>query len=166
MTAKLCFSHFSRQLSDALAEDGYQIDYKLIIEFCQFEIAAHGASKLTESDGVDLYSPPAVLFAIYGEWMAAVGKELGFEVNEGDEAAQWVTPQMTNTRALLKSVAELGVASMAKLDTAMRAESGFGMNEVLAKAAESSESLEQTTTRLQRQHKGLKAIRGDKDRFR
>ena len=71
-----------------------------------------------------------------------------------------------HTRALLRSVAELGVASMAKLDTAMRAESGFGMNEVLAKAAESSESLEQTTTRLQRQHKGLKAIRGDKDRFR
>lgn len=165
MTSKLCFTHLSRQLSDALANDGYPIDHKLIVELCMFQIAALGASKLTESDGTDMYTPPVVLSAIFSEWMAALGNELGLEAAENDDTPQWITSNMAHTHELLLSLRELGIGSMSTFDKDMQAKIGFSLAELLAKACETSESLEQTTTRLQRKYKGLKAIKGKKDRY-
>ncbi|ELN4740325.1 hypothetical protein RZ737_004105 [Escherichia coli] len=103
--------------------------------------------------------PIPVLFAVYSDFMTALGEDLAVDVGQDDGMCDdWITESMPKSRAIATALAGLPVDYLVENSAALRAERGYTPAEVFVRSINTGESFDQSKVRIAHSTKGLNAV--------
>lgn len=147
-------------LASAISREARPVEAAALAALWQAQLDPADSRYLVERDG-RLLVRPQLIYLRYSGFSVGIGASLGLSAADSEFADEWVESGMRETRAVISALTELVIDCLGDAEREMKDKCGYSPGEILVRAVNTGESLDQSAARLHHEANGLRAVDSD-----